>query len=118
VENSGTGTGPAWVPSACTLPTAEQPLRVADFGAFLAGAVRAVQRIQPTRLRLDLEPSPQTAGRAGELAMAESECCSFFTFALTASGGGLVLDIAVPPQQAGVLDALARHAAAAAGPGQ
>ncbi|MEV4838269.1 hypothetical protein AB0K05_27425 [Nonomuraea sp. NPDC049486] len=34
----------AWVPSACTLPTAEQPLRVAEFDALFADAVRAVAR--------------------------------------------------------------------------
>ncbi|MBB6551859.1 hypothetical protein [Nonomuraea rubra] len=32
-----------WVgPSACTLPTVEQPLRVAEFDALFAGAVQGV----------------------------------------------------------------------------
>ncbi|MEV6153769.1 hypothetical protein AB0L53_25835 [Nonomuraea sp. NPDC052129] len=34
--------GQQWVPSECTLPTAEQPLRVAEFDALFAEVVRAV----------------------------------------------------------------------------
>ena len=47
---------------------------------------------------------------------AETGCCSFFTFILTASAGCLVLEVAVPGQHIGVLDALAAYASAAAGP--
>jgi hypothetical protein len=118
VEISEMSSGPAWVPSACTLPTAQQPLRVADFDALLADAVQRIEHPQPTRLHLDLEPSPQTAGRAAELAMAETACCSFFTFTLTASEGGLALDITVPERHAAVLQALADRAVAAVGPGE
>jgi hypothetical protein len=110
--------GPAWVPAACTLPMAQRPLRVADFDALLADAVKRIEYLQPARLRLGLEPSPQTAGRAAELAMAETACCSFFTFTLTASGSGLALDITVPEQHAAVLQALADRAVAAVGPGE
>jgi hypothetical protein len=42
-----------WVPAACTLPTAEQPLRVAEFDDLFATSVRAVDRVGPTVLRLD-----------------------------------------------------------------
>jgi len=106
--------GATWVPQACTLPTVEQPMRVAGFGRLLAG-VQHIERSQPTRLSLDLDPSPQTAGQAAELAMSETACCSFFTFSLTASAGRLVLDISVPAPHVAVLDALASQAAAAAG---
>jgi hypothetical protein len=106
---------PSWAPEACTLPTAERPLRAASFDQFFASAVQGITRPGPGRVRLDLRPGPATAARAAELAAAETECCSFFTFTLTASGGGLTLDVSVPPARADVLDALARHAAAAAG---
>jgi hypothetical protein len=114
VEISEMNPGPAWVPQACTLPTAEQPVRVADFGRLLA-SVQHIERSQPTRLHLDFDPSPQIAGRAAELAMAETACCSFFTFTLTASDGRLALDISVPAPHAAVLDALADQAVTAAG---
>ena len=41
------------------------------------------------------------------LAAAETECCSFFTFALTATGGALSLDVTVPAAHTAILDALA-----------
>jgi hypothetical protein len=105
--------GPGWAPRACTLPTSQRPLRVAEFDGLFTEAVRGIERVGPTRLRLELQPSPQAAGRAATLAAAETECCSFFTFALTMTGGRLVLEVSVPPPQAGVLDALGDRAAAA-----
>jgi hypothetical protein len=101
------------MPESCTLPSAERPLRAADFAGFLADTVRAADRITPTRLRLDLEPGPQAAVRAAELAAAETNCCSFFTFILTVAGQGLTLDIDVPARHVAVLDALDATLAAA-----
>ncbi|USX54893.1 hypothetical protein [Lentzea sp. HUAS12] len=46
----------AWVPDACTLPTADRPFRVAEFDDLLAGVVR--HRPERTRLVLELEPRP------------------------------------------------------------
>lgn len=106
---------PSWVPEACTLPTAEQPLRVASFDQFFASAVQDVTRPEPGRVRLNLRPGHEIAARAAELAAAETECCSFFIFTLTVAGGGLTLDVSAGPAHAAVLDALARRAAAAAG---
>ncbi len=108
-------TGGAWVPDACTLPTAQRPLRVAAFDELFTEAVRGIERPAPSRLRLDLHPGPQIAGRAAELAARETGCCSFFTFTLTATSGGLVLEVTVPDSRTAVLDALAARAAAAAG---
>ena len=99
-----------WVPAACTLPTVERPTRVAEFDSLLGTAVRGVDRIGETRLRLELEPSPEVAGRAAQLAAKETGCCSFFTFTLTADGAGVRLDVAVPDGQTDVLDALAARA--------
>jgi hypothetical protein len=111
----GVDGGAGWAPDACTLPTAERPLRAADFDAVVAATVRDLDRVGPTQLRLDLEPSPQAAARMAELAAAETGCCSFFTFALTATGGALTLDITVPQQYAPVLTALADRASVVAG---
>ncbi|MEU8197178.1 hypothetical protein AB0C10_25660 [Microbispora amethystogenes] len=102
-----------WAPPACTLPTAEQPLRVAEFDALFAETVRAVRREERERLRLELRFSPEYAARAAELTARENGCCSFFTFTLTIAGGGLTLDVAVPPEHADVLDALQARAGAA-----
>ena len=98
----------------CTLPAARLPRRVAEFDALFADAVRGIERVGPERLRLELQASPQAAGRAAELAAAETQCCSFFTFTLTAAAGSLVLDVAVPLAQLTLLDAVADHAATAA----
>ncbi|MFI7617859.1 hypothetical protein ACIBP6_42235 [Nonomuraea terrae] len=57
--------GPEWVPSACTLPTAERPLRVAEFDALFAEVVLTVQRPERERLRLALVLTPDNAARAG-----------------------------------------------------
>ncbi|MGW7480345.1 hypothetical protein ACWGH8_17300 [Nonomuraea muscovyensis] len=105
-----------WVPSACTLPTAEQPLRAAEFDTLFADAVRAVTRPERTRLRLELAFSPEHAGRAAELAARENGCCSFFTFTLTVADGSLTLEVTVPARQAEILDALQARAVAAAAP--
>jgi len=105
---------PVWAPLSCTLPAARLPRRVAEFDALFTDAVRGIERVGPERLRLELKASQQAAGRAAELAAAETQCCSFFTFTLTATSGGLTLEVSVPEPYTGVLDGLADRAAAAA----
>ncbi|MFD4638027.1 hypothetical protein ACFWN2_11975 [Lentzea sp. NPDC058436] len=95
----------AWVPEACTLPTADRPFRVAELDDLLAGAAR--HRPSRTRLVVELEPRPEVAARAADLAVRETGCCSFFTFDLTMTGDGVSLAISVPDSRAEVLDALA-----------
>ncbi|VFA99715.1 hypothetical protein [Nocardia cyriacigeorgica] len=97
----------AWVAvDACTLPTQQQPLRVAEFDALFRDAVRGVDRVSPTRLRLVLDAGAEAGAR--ELAARESECCSFFTFEFTAAGAGVVhLVVDVPAARLEVLDGLA-----------
>ena len=56
--------GGGWVPSACTLPTAERPLRRREFDALFADDVLAVVRTSPTQTRLDLRADPDAAARA------------------------------------------------------
>ena len=104
-----------WVPDACTLPTVEQPLRSTEFDELFRDATTAVERIDARRVRLVLRPEAQVAARAADLTVRETQCCSFFRFTLTATGGGLTLDITAPPGQVAVLDALVDRARTAAG---
>ncbi|WP_214322762.1 hypothetical protein [Nonomuraea sediminis] len=101
---------PSWVPQACTLPTEEQPLRVAEFDALFSQAVLSVTWPRPELLRLGLTRHPETAARAAELAARETGCCSFFTFTLTIADE-VTLDVAVPSEHIRVLDALTGRAA-------
>jgi hypothetical protein len=91
-----TGVQSGWVPAdSCRLPTADQPLRVAQFDDLFATAVRSAPRVEPTRLLLELVPEPAVAARAAELAAWEADCCGLFTFTLTAADQRLQLE--VPP---------------------
>lgn len=98
------------VPDACTLPTAARPLRVAELDRLFATATSGAERITPGQLRINLTPTPGVAADTARLIVRESQCCSFFTFTLTATAGALHLDITVPPSQTAVLDALAGRA--------
>jgi hypothetical protein len=100
-----------WVaPEACTLPTADQPLRVAEFDELFANVVTRVDRPAATRLLLGLPTDPAVAARTADLAVRENACCSFFTFTLTMSEAGLALEVVVPEGHTDVLDALAARA--------
>jgi hypothetical protein len=106
----------AWAEvEACTLPTADRPLRVADFDALFAAHLRRVERPSPTRARLVLAGSAGVAERVRRLAEAESACCSFFRFTVTEGDGEVVLGVAVPTAYADVLAGLVSRAAAALG---
>lgn len=101
-----------WAPTACTLQTAERPLREAEFDElFTAGGV---ERPDPTHLRVTLDPTPEVAARAAALAVRETRCCSFFTFAVVASAGRVRLDVTVADAHVDVLDALQDRAGEAA----
>ncbi|MGI8691349.1 MAG: hypothetical protein ACR2JK_00385 [Geodermatophilaceae bacterium] len=104
-----------WVPpEACTLPTAEQPLRVAEFDALFATALSGMDRVAPTRLRLTLGGAT-TAMEAGlrDLVARETQCCSFFGFAIERVDDERIhLDVEVPAERVDVLDAIAARALA------
>jgi len=100
--------------AACTLSETGRQTRAAEFSQLFGETVRSVKRPDPSWLQLELKPGPGPAGRTAELAAAETQCCSFFTFTLTAAAGSLILDIRVPAAQAAVLDMLAERAAASA----
>jgi hypothetical protein len=100
-----------WVPEACTLPTVEQPLRVAEFDQLFAMALRGIARTAPTTVELLLDASAQATARA--LAERESACCSFFTFTFSIDPAGqLLMEVAVPAAQVAVLEGLVNRAAA------
>jgi hypothetical protein len=99
---------------ACTLPTEEQPLRVAEFEELFAAHLVGVEQPAPTRGRLTFDAgAPGVEHQIRDLTARESECCSFFTFTLApaAQPGRLVLDIEVPGSQQPVLGALMQRAA-------
>jgi hypothetical protein len=102
-----------WVPaSACTLPTTEQPVRVAEFDSLFADQFTAAQRLDDTHARLTLTGSPGVARQAQDLADRETGCCSFFGFAISGERDGVRIDITVPAAQAAVLEALVARAEA------
>ena len=103
----------AWVPQSCTLPTEEQPLRIAEWDALFAECKAVPSRPQPLRLHLELAAGPGVEERVRDLAERESGCCSFFAFAVSGGEGGgngsgsIGLDISVDPAHEAVLNALA-----------
>ena len=72
---------PGWVTGACTLPTVEQPLRLAEFDDLFT-AVTGVERTDATHATLTLAGGRGLAARARDLADRETACCSFFTFTI------------------------------------
>jgi hypothetical protein len=103
-----------WVPEACALPTAEQPLRVAEFAALFATALHSTDRTAPTTLRLVLERSIEETAR--ELAARETACCPFFAFTFDHDPDGqLVMTVTVPAAYTQALEGLAKRATTAGG---
>ena len=97
------------MPAACTLPTTQRPLRLAEFDDLFATALRDQQRLSPTELRWRLDPASEQTTR--DLTARETECCSFFAFRLDPAPDALLVDVAVPEAHVEVLDALAARAA-------
>jgi hypothetical protein len=89
---------------ACTLPTAEQPLRMAEFDEFFQTAVQRWTR--PRATALDLVIPQKIESFARDLAEREASCCSFFRFDFEPTAQGLVMRIGVSESHVEVLDAL------------
>ena len=100
----------SWAPEACTLPTQQRPLRIAEFDELFTEEVSEVQRTAPDLALLYLRPEPAVAARAADLSVRETGCCSFFEFSLVATGGHLTLQVRTPPEHVAVLDALVERA--------
>jgi hypothetical protein len=103
-----------WAPAACTLPSADRPLRLAEFDRLFATALRGVHREGPRDLAMTLAAAPGRVDAVRSLIRREVECCSFFEFRLE-EGDPLRLHVAVPPPHAGILDALAERASRLSG---
>ncbi len=98
--------------AACTLPTTERPLRVAEFDALFAASVRSVAR-GDLEVRLHLTGDDGLIESVRDLAERESACCSFFTFGLDGadeSGRDVTMTISVPARHRDILHALADRA--------
>ncbi|MFU8876250.1 hypothetical protein [Micromonospora sp. SL4-19] len=101
----------SWVPDSCALPTAERPLRLAEFDQFFQDAVRGADRLSAQHLRLHLDGAEQVEKAARNLTARESSCCTFFTFDIARPDlHSLTLDVRVPAAHVDVLDALAQRA--------
>ena len=105
-------TGLDWVPTSCTLPTVEQPIRVAEFDALFTTSVQGAERLDATTLRMIVDPHAETAAR--DLAARESSCCSFFGFDFSPAGETVTMTVTVPAGHVAVLDAFAARATTAA----
>ena len=103
----------AGIPEACTLPTAERPIRRAEFDDVFA-LVAAVDRRSPGHVAFRLAGPPDLADQVRDLAARETECCSFFTFTVTATTPGDVLfEVEVPEAYTAVLDGMVERVTAA-----
>ena len=100
----------AWVPDACTLPTVERPLRVAEFDDLFL-SITDVERVGDT-LTLRLAGGADVLASARDLARRESQCCSFFDFTVGPDGDSVLMTVAVGPAHANVLDGIERRARA------
>ena len=101
-----------WLPSSCTLPTVDQPLRRNEFDEFFAEDVIGVRRTSPLEVLLDLRADPAVAARAADLATRETVCCSFFRFDLAMTHGTVEMVVSADAQHEAVLTALAARAGA------
>ncbi len=99
-----------WVPTSCTLPTTEQPLRVAEFDSLFAERLAVSSRPDPLRLEMVLTGGPGVEDRVRDLVARESDCCSFFTFTVTPGPEQVRLGIEVDGAHKAVLDALHERA--------
>lgn len=100
---------PLLTTDACSMPTAERPLRLAEFDALFTTSVRSVGR-RGDGVRMQLTGTEGLLERVRNLAARETACCSFFTFTIEGTDQDLTLDISVPPAHQEILDALAERA--------
>ena len=95
--------------TACTLPTVERPLRLAEFDDLFRENVVAVDR-DGLSAQLSLRGATGLRDRVVDLTSRESQCCSFFEFSVDGDDDGITLGIGVPAARAEILDALSDRA--------
>ncbi len=96
--------------TACTLPTVERPLRLAEFDDLFRETVVAVDR-DGLSATLALRGVTGLRDRVVDLTNRESQCCSFFEFSVVGDDDGITLGIAVPAARVEILVALTERAA-------
>ena len=99
---------------ACTLPTAERPLRLAEFDALFASCLTRLTA-DSDGVRMELRGDTGLYERVKDLAIREATCCSFFTFIVDGTDTHVDLSISVPPARRDILDALTARAAEVSG---
>jgi hypothetical protein len=104
-----------WIPESCTLPTAERPLRRAEFDDLFAEDVLMVHESSPLQVRLELRAEPDVAARAARLAAKETVCCSLFRFDLVVTDGRVAMVVSTEAPHEAVLAALTERAKATLG---
>lgn len=104
-----------WVPASCTLPTTEQPLRIAEFDVLIAELLADSSRPDRVKLEMVFTGGPGVEDRVRDLVARESGCCLFFTFTVTPGPEQIRLGIEVDGAHEAVLDALHERAITAAG---
>jgi thioredoxin len=111
------GAATAWVPTeACTLPTADQPMRLAEFEELFTSSLLGLHREESGWLRLRLNGGAAVETRTRELTAREAECCAFFEFTVGREGDQVIVDVRVPADKEVVLDGLAAQATASLAP--
>ena len=98
-----------WIAQSCTLPTEEQPLRVAAWDALFAERLTALRQPSPLMLNLVFDGAPGVESSVRDLAAREGGC-SFFTFTVTSHDGQVRLNIEVGPAHEAVLRTLKTRA--------
>lgn len=99
---------------ACTMPTAERPLRLAEFDALFASSLTRLDT-GSDGVRMELRGDAGLYDRVQDLATREATCCSFFTFTVDGTDTDVDLSISVPPARRDILHALAARAAEVSG---
>ena len=97
--------------SACTLPTLERPLRLAEFDELFTLA-RAVA-YDGQSVRIHLSGPPTLRDQVVDLTDRETECCSFFRFTVDGTGSEVDLVITTPDEHQPIVAAIAARAALA-----
>ncbi|MEO5922010.1 MAG: hypothetical protein ABIQ01_12800 [Pseudolysinimonas sp.] len=93
------------IPHSCTLPTAERPIRLAEFDTLLESATLA-KRDNAMHLTFYFDDAKGLEAQARDLTARESSCCSFFDFNVANDGGQIIVGIGVPDQHASILNSL------------
>jgi hypothetical protein len=97
------GSAPEPPPIACTLDAESLAVRAAEWRAFVASSVAAVEADETT-LRLVLDDSESALVAAASLGAREKACCAFFDVNIEIEADGRALRFSVP---AGAEEALA-----------